>query len=119
MKKKTSNIFAKKVLPAGNIHSKLLKIGSVLLVTSIYNLANLILMESCLPDILIYAEVAASFKRLDNLDRENCRPISVLMALSKAFEKKSRVYKCHHILNAYFQNFCPLLGLHIFVKPIS
>ena len=44
-------------------------------------------MESCFPDILKYAAVAALFKRLDNLDKENYRPVSVLTALSKVFEK--------------------------------
>ena len=74
-------------------------------------------MESCFPDTLKYAEVAALFKRLDNLNKENYRPVSVLTALSKVFKKKYRVYSCHHILNLYCQNFYPVLGLHLAAKP--
>ena len=55
-------------------------------------------MESCFPDILKYAEVAALFKRLDNLDKENYRPVSVLTALSKLFEKVSCVQ-----MSSYFE----------------
>ena len=55
-------------------------------------------MESCFPDILKYAEVAALFKRLDNIDKENYRPVSVLTALSKVFEKVSCVQ-----MSSYFE----------------
>ena len=67
--------------------SSLQKIGFAPLAPSICNLINLMFMESCFPNILKYAEVAALFKRPDNLDKENYRPVSVLMALSKVFEK--------------------------------
>ena len=70
-----------------DIPSKLLKIESTPLASSIYNLVNLMFMESCFPDILKYAEIAASFKRLHNLDKENYRPVRVITALSKVFEK--------------------------------
>ena len=73
----------------GDLHSKLLKIGSAPLAPYICNLDNLMRMESCFPDILKYAEVAVLFKRLDNLDKENYRPINVLMSLSKVFETAS------------------------------
>ena len=55
-------------------------------------------MESFFPDILKYAEVAALFKRLDNLDKENYKPVSVLTALSKVFEKVSCVQ-----MSSYFE----------------
>ena len=81
-----------------DIPVKLLKIGSAPLAPPICTLVNLMFMESCFPDILKYAEVAASFKRLDNLDKENYRPVSVLMALSKVFEKVSCVQ-----MSSYFE----------------
>ena len=56
-------------------------------------------MESCFPDILQYAEVAALFQRLDDLNKENYRPVSVLTALSKVFEKLSGVQ-----LSSYFES---------------
>ena len=84
-----------------DIPSKLLKIGSAPLACPIFDLINLIFMEVCFPDMLQYAEVAAVFKKLDNLNKENYRPVSVLTALSKSFEKVSGIQYCHHILNPY------------------
>ena len=81
-----------------DIPVKLLKIGSGPLAPPICNLVNLMFMESCFPDILKYAEVAALFKRLDNLDKKNYRPVSVLTALSKVFEKVSCVQ-----MSSYFE----------------
>ena len=81
-----------------DIPVKLLKIGSAHLAPPICNLVNLMFMESCFPDKLKYAEVAALFKRLDNLDKENHRPVSVLTALSKVFEKVSCVQ-----MSSYFE----------------
>ena len=67
-----------------DIPRKLLKIGSAPLAPSICNLVNLMFMESRFPGILKYAEVAALFKRLDNLDQENYRPVSVLTGFIKS-----------------------------------
>ena len=80
------------------IFSILLKIGSAPLAPSICNLVNLMFMESCLSDILKYAEIATLFKRLDNLDKVYHRPVSVITALSKVFEKVSRVQ-----MSSYFE----------------
>ena len=48
-------------------------------------------VKSCIintfPDLLKYAEIAALFKKLDRLCKENYRPVSILIALSKVFEK--------------------------------
>ena len=82
-----------------DIPGKLLKMGSAPLARPICNLINLMFMESCFPDILKYAEVVALFKRLDNLNKENYRPVSVLTALSKVFEKVSGVQ-----LSSYFES---------------
>ena len=46
-----------------------------------------------------YAEVAALFKRFDNLNKENHRPLSVLTALSKVLEKVSGAQ-----LSSYFES---------------
>ena len=82
-----------------DIPSKLLKIGSAPLARPICDLINLMFMEACFPDMLKCAEVAALFKRLDNLAKENYRPVSVLTALSKLFEKVSGVQ-----LSSYFES---------------
>ena len=81
----------KKTTGFDDILGKLLKMGSAPLARPICNLINLMFMESCFPDIIEYAEVAALFKRLDNLNKENYRPVSVPTALSKVFEKVSGV----------------------------
>ena len=43
--------------------------------------------ECTFPDLLKYAEIAALFKKLDRLCKENYRPVSILTALSKVFKK--------------------------------
>ena len=43
--------------------------------------------ECTFPDLLKYVEMAALFKKLDRLCKENYRPVSILTALSKVFEK--------------------------------
>ena len=43
--------------------------------------------ECTFPDVLKYADIAALFKKLDRLCKENYRPVSILTALSKVFEK--------------------------------
>ena len=96
-----------------DIPSKLLKIESAPLAPSIYNLVNLMFMESCFPDILKDAEIAALFKRLHNLDKENCRPVRVFTALSKVFEKVSCVQMSSYfafMFSKFLSGFRPTYG---------
>ena len=44
-------------------------------------------IQCTFPDLLKYAEIAALFKKLDRLCKENYRPVSILTAVSKVFEK--------------------------------
>ena len=53
----------------------------------ISELINMSIDECTFPDLLKYAEIAALFKKLDRLCKENYRPVSILTALSKVFEK--------------------------------
>ena len=39
------------------------------------------------PDDLKLAEISSIFKKNDDLDKENCRPVSVLFNVSKVFER--------------------------------
>ena len=66
--------------------------------------------------MLMYAEVAALFKMLDNHNKVICTPVSLLQLYQK-YLKKYRVYSCHHILNLYSQNFYPVLDLYLAAKP--
>ena len=66
---------------------KLLKVGADPLSMIISELINMPIDECTFPDLLKYAEIAALFKKLDRLCKENYRPASILTALSKVFEK--------------------------------
>ena len=65
----------------------LLKVGTDPLSMIIPELINMSTDECAFPDLLKYAEIAALFKKLARLCKENCRPISILTALSKVLEK--------------------------------
>ena len=67
---------------------KLLKVGAnPLSMMIISELINMSIDECTFPDLLKYAEIAALFKKLDRLCKENYRPVSILTALCKVFEK--------------------------------
>ena len=76
---------------------KLLKVGADPLSMIISELINMSIDECTFQDLLKYAEIAALFNKLDRLRKENYRPVSILTALSKVFEK---MY-CHQ-LTSYF-----------------
>ena len=66
---------------------KLQKGGADPLSMIISQLRNMSIDECTFPDLLKYAEIAALFKKLDRLCKENYRPVSILTALSKVIEK--------------------------------
>ena len=81
------NLDSKKSTGYDGIPVKLLKVGTEPLSVMISKLINLSIDECTFPDLLKYAEMAALFKKLDRLCKENYRPVSILTALSKVFEK--------------------------------
>jgi hypothetical protein len=68
------------------VPSKLLKMAAEPLSNVITPLVNESIALSVFPDPLKYANVSPIFKKSDQLQKENFRPISVLTALSKVFE---------------------------------
>ena len=54
------------------------------------------LVVSILPDDLKFAEVSSLFKRNDALNKSNYRPVSVLIALSKIYEKAVSIQVTDH-----------------------
>ena len=100
------NLDSKKSTGYDGIPAKLLKVGTDPLSVIISELINMSIDECTFPDLLKYAEMAALFKKLDRLCKENYRPVSILTALSKVFEK---IY-CRQ-LTSYFD--------HIFSKYLS
>ena len=81
------NLDSKKSTGYDGIPAKLLKVDTEPLSIMISKLINMSIDECSFPDLLKYAEMAALFKKLDRLCKENYRPVSILTALSKVFEK--------------------------------
>ena len=81
------NMDSKKSTGYDGIPVKLLKVGTVPLSMIISELINMSIDECAFPDLLKYAEISALFKKLDRLCKQNYRPVSILTALSKVFEK--------------------------------
>ena len=48
---------------------------------------NMPIDNDCYPDDLKFAEVSPVFKKKDDLDKENYRPVNALSHVSKAFER--------------------------------
>ena len=48
---------------------------------------NMSIDNNCYPDNLKLAEIRPVFKKKDDLDKENDRPVSVLSHVSKVFER--------------------------------
>ena len=69
------------------ISCKLLKIGGFLLAEILCNLINMSIDECVFPGLLTFAEISSLFKKLDRLCMENHRPVSILTAPSKVFER--------------------------------
>ena len=94
---------------------KLLKVGANPLSMIISELINMSINDCTFPDPLKYAKIAALFKKLDRLCKVNYKPVSIVTALSKVFEK---MY-CRQ-LTSYFDrillNISQALGRNIAVK---
>ena len=81
------NINGKKVTGYDGIPCKLLKIGAYPLASILCKLINMSILECRYPDMLEFAEISALFKKMERLCKENYRPVSILTALSKIFER--------------------------------
>ena len=72
----------KKATGYDSIPPKMLKISASELCKPITNIINLSIRESCFPPQLKLAEVSPLYKKSDNLERCNHRPVSVLSCTS-------------------------------------
>ena len=77
----------KKSVGYDDIPCKFLKIGATPLAGILCQMVNISLNECNFPDMLKFAEIAALLKKLDRLVKENYRPVSILTAISKVFER--------------------------------
>ena len=71
------NVDSKRYTGYDGIPVKLLKFGIVPLSIIISELINMSIDECTFPDLLKYVEIAALFKKLDRLCKENYRPVSI------------------------------------------
>ena len=71
----------------GDIPADILKVTLDMHLSLIKKIINLSFENACFPDDLKLAEVSPIFKKNDDLDKENHRPVSVLFNMSKVFEK--------------------------------
>ena len=87
IRKEISKLDGSKATPVGDIPAEMLKSATdvhVSLLTKIINSSN---RNGCFPDKLKAAEVTPIFKKNDDLDKENYRPVSVLPHVSEIIER--------------------------------
>ena len=73
---------------AGNsIPSKTLKLNSDISADILQNLLNGLLLTGNFPDNLKLADITPVFKKKDPFKKENYRPVSILSAILKIFER--------------------------------
>ena len=79
------NLDGSKATPIGDISVDILKSTVDIHLPFITNSINLSIENGCFPEELKLAEVSPIFKKKDDLDKENYRPISVFAACVKGF----------------------------------
>jgi hypothetical protein len=79
--------------------SKILKLGSNVFCYSICNLIHMSFELCCFPNALKYAEITPVYKKGNNLEVGNYRPVSILPIMSKIYEEQMV-----NQFNVYFEN---------------
>ena len=93
------NLDSSKDTPIGGISADILKLTIDIHLPYITNSINLSIGKGCLLEELKFAEVSAIFRKKNDLDKENYRPVSVLPHVSKIFERIM-----HHQINDYMKD---------------
>ena len=83
---KLKSIDIKKATGCDNIPGKILRIAHSELSIPLASMINNCMMSCTFPDIMKKAEVSPIYKKSDNLDKGNYRPVSILTTLSKLYE---------------------------------
>ena len=84
--KKLRMINVRKATGYDNIPAKLLRLAQNELTYPITNLVNNSISMSTFPDQLKCAELSPLYKKKDNLNKKNFRPVSILTGISKLYE---------------------------------
>ena len=84
--RKLQMINIRKATGYDNIPAKLLRLAQNELTHPIANLINNIMAMNTFPDQLKCAELSPLFKKEDNLNKTNFRPVSILTGISKLYE---------------------------------
>ena len=82
-----NNLNHKKASPINSIPAKILKSNSDILLPYLTDAFNLCLSELAFPHELKAGDITALFKKGDTFSKKNYRPITVLSAISKIFER--------------------------------
>ena len=106
MLKQLQNLDPKKASPQESIPSKISKTNADLFCFPLTEFFNKLIEEGSFPNDLKNADVSSLFKKDDNMCKKNYRPISLLPAISKLFERL--VY--NQLYDYIKQFFSPLLG---------
>ena len=81
------NLEGSKATPIGDISVDILKSTVDIHLPFITNSINLSIEKGCFPEVLKLAKVNPIFKKKDDLDKENYRPVSILPHVSKVFQR--------------------------------
>ena len=87
VKREIDNLNSKKATTNNNIPTKILKLTSDTISNIVHKLFNDCLESSSFPDNFKLADITPVLKKGSPLDKTNYRPVSVLPALSKVFER--------------------------------
>ncbi len=91
---------------SGNKPTKIIKMAKYILCPYLTDCINTAIQNCSFPDELKKADVSSIFKQDDSSWKGNYRPISVLSALSKVYEKIIEVI----LYLQYYLTYCPALG---------
>ena len=106
VQKITESLNTRKAHGFDGMPAKLLKLSAPILAGELSRLINDSIDACSFPDMFKLAVVSSQFKKIDNLIKSNYRPVSILIVMSKVYERVMA-----NQLLAYFENiFPPLLS---------
>ena len=102
----------KKICGHDMIRARFLKLSVDIVAGPLVNILNKYIHQGTLPTLMKMADVSPVYKKRDPFNKDTYRPISVLTALSKIFEKAIE-YQLSPFLNYKFSNFLCAYRKHV------